>query len=106
MGLQEHPSLQRRSRCTSPQNWRTVLPSVTTGGLPLVLTFSLTHSAARREDSSVPVLSWQIVTARPPSPPLRNAAKRTKQSTPPIRLLISSSLCPRRSNSSDAPWPE
>jgi hypothetical protein len=54
-------------------NWRTVLPSVTTGGLAIALTFSLTHSAARREDSSVPALSWQTVTVMPPSP-LRTAA--------------------------------
>lgn len=34
-----------------------MLPSVITGGLPVVLTLSLTHSAARREDSSVPALA-------------------------------------------------
>jgi len=51
-----------------------VLPSVITGGLPVVLTFSLTHSAARREDSSVPALSWQTVTVMPVSAPLRKAA--------------------------------
>jgi dodecin len=55
------------------QNWRTVLPSVIVGGFTVVLTFSLTHSAARREDSSVPALSSQIVTVVPLSA-LRNAA--------------------------------
>ena len=44
-----------------------MLPSVITGGLAIVLMFSLTHSAARRDDSSVPVLSWQTVTVAPPS---------------------------------------
>ena len=39
-----------------------MLPSVITGGLAVALMFSLTHSAARREDSSAPVLSWQTVT--------------------------------------------
>ena len=49
-----------------PQNWRTVSPSVIAGGSTVVLTFSFTHPAARREDSSVPVLSSQTVTAAPP----------------------------------------
>jgi catechol 2,3-dioxygenase-like lactoylglutathione lyase family enzyme len=54
-------------------NCRTVLPAVITGGLPGVLMFSLTNSAARREDSSVPASSSHTVTVTPPSP-LRNAA--------------------------------
>jgi hypothetical protein len=48
--------------------WTTVSPSVTAGGLAVARTFSLTHSAVRREDSAVPVVSWQTVTVRPPSP--------------------------------------
>src|SRR5204863_4011115 len=56
----------------------TVLPSVITGGLAVAPMFSLTHSAARREDSSVPVLSWQTVTVRPPSP-LRTAVLRVSE---------------------------
>jgi hypothetical protein len=40
-----------------PQKWRTVAPSEIPGGSTVVLTFSFTHPAARREDSSVPALS-------------------------------------------------
>ena len=54
-------------------NCRTVLPSVMVGGLTDAVAFSLIHSAARREDSSVPALSWQTVAVTPPSP-LRSAA--------------------------------
>ena len=50
-----------------------MLPSVTTGGSTLTPMFSLTQSAARREDSSVPVLSYMTVTVCPP-PLLRNAS--------------------------------
>ena len=55
--------------------------------------FSLTHSAARREDSSVPVLSRQTVTVAPPSLLLEKPCSSQKPGTPPMRSLISSFLC-------------
>jgi hypothetical protein len=46
-----------RGNVRRPQKWRTVAPSVIAGGSTVVLMFSFTHPAARREDSSVPALS-------------------------------------------------
>ena len=66
------PPLERscpvRARRREPhQNCTTVPPSVMTGGSAEPVRFSLTNSAARFDDSSVPVLSWQTVTVKPPS---------------------------------------
>ena len=66
------PSSERscpvRARRREPhQNCTTVPPSVMTGGSAEPVRFSLTNSAARFDDSSVPVLSWQTVTVKPPS---------------------------------------
>ena len=55
------------------QNCREVSPSVIVGAPTDPLKFSLTHSAARREDSSVPALSSQTVTVMPPPSPPRKA---------------------------------
>ena len=51
-----------------------MVPSLIVGAVPAVLTFSLTHSAARLEDSSVPALSSQTVAVTPVSSPVRAAA--------------------------------
>jgi hypothetical protein len=87
----------------SSRSW-TVPPWVITGGLAAAPMFSLIHSAARREDSPVPVLSRQTVTVMPPSP-VRKAVSLTKPGTPPIRSSTSSFLCSSWSKSSEAPCP-
>ena len=61
------------TRAARAQNWRDVSPSVIAGGSTDAPRFSLTHSAARREDSSVPALSSQTVTVVPPPSPPRKA---------------------------------
>ena len=85
----------RVSRCGAEcQNSRTVLPSVIDGGSTVPEMFSWTQPAARLDDSSVPVLSSQIVTVIPPFP-LRNAAYLTKPGTPLMSSFTSSSRWPR-----------
>ena len=66
-GPRSERSLPSPHESGGDQNCTTVAPSVMTGGSAEPVRFSLTNSAARLDDSSVPVLSWQTVTVKPPS---------------------------------------
>jgi putative transposase len=70
-----------------------VPPSLITGGLAVALTFSLTHSAARREDSSAPVL-------RDPSDEVLDLVVPLLELIEELRSTLRGVAAPRRSGPS------